>query len=133
MSHPSKIDILRQAKAAGFFVQLYFVGIDDPSTNVARIAARVAEGGHDVPEDRIVARWHRTMGFLVHAVRAADRSFVFDNSRSWPAGRGPRLVLDIETSKRLRNARSIRQIPPIPEWVRSFLLHTLGMEPKSTS
>jgi predicted ABC-type ATPase len=33
MSHPSKIDILARAKAAGFFVQLFFVGIDDPQTN----------------------------------------------------------------------------------------------------
>jgi predicted ABC-type ATPase len=34
MSHPSKIDILARAKAAGFYVQLFFVGIDDPQTNI---------------------------------------------------------------------------------------------------
>src|SRR5947207_7390819 len=77
MSHPSKVEILHRARAAGFFTQLFFVGIDDPRTNVERVALRVAQGGHDVPEDRIVARWHRTMGLLARAADAADRSFVF--------------------------------------------------------
>src|SRR5829696_4783728 len=60
MSHPSKIDILARAREAGFFVQLFFVGTDDPQTNIERLALRVAQGGHSVPEDKIVARWRRT-------------------------------------------------------------------------
>src|SRR5580704_3465025 len=41
MSHPSKVDILDRAKKAGFFVQLYFVGTDNPATNIERVALRV--------------------------------------------------------------------------------------------
>jgi predicted ABC-type ATPase len=82
MSHPSKVETLELAKAAGFFVQLYFVGIDDPQTNVDRVASRVAQGGHDVPEDRIIARWYRTMGLLARVVAAADRSFVSITARA---------------------------------------------------
>jgi predicted ABC-type ATPase len=52
MSHPSKIDILVRAREAGFFVQLFFVGTDDPQTNIERVELRVAQGGHDVPKDR---------------------------------------------------------------------------------
>src|SRR4051794_14801763 len=59
MSHPSKIDILRRARASGFFVQMFFIGTDDPRTNIERVALRVSQGGHDVPTDRIVARWKR--------------------------------------------------------------------------
>src|SRR5262245_5934815 len=44
MSHPSKIDILVRARAAGFFVQLFFVGTDDPRINIERVALRVAQG-----------------------------------------------------------------------------------------
>jgi predicted ABC-type ATPase len=64
MSHPSKVEILERARAFGFSVQLFFVGTDDPRTNIERVALRVAQGGHDVPEDRIVARWGRTMALL---------------------------------------------------------------------
>jgi predicted ABC-type ATPase len=123
MSHPSKIDILRRAKTAGFFVQLYFVGIGDPRTNVDRVALRVAQGGHDVPTDRIIARWHRTMAFLIDAVRASDRAFVFDNSENGRSANGPRLVLDIRASG--RGPRVERRSAPIPDWVRHFVLDRL--------
>lgn len=58
------------------------MGIDDPAINVARVRQRVALGGHDVPEDRIVARWSRTMALLPDAVRVAHRAILFDNSRT---------------------------------------------------
>src|SRR5712692_6474201 len=44
MSHPSKVDVLVHAQAVGFFVQLFFVGTEDPRTNVERVALRVARG-----------------------------------------------------------------------------------------
>jgi predicted ABC-type ATPase len=129
MSHSSKIDILKRAKAAGFVVHLYFVGIDDPRINVDRVALRVAQGGHDVPPDRVMARWHRTMGFLADAVMAADVTRVFDNSESGPTN-APRLVARVETS---RGAGLVdRQYPPIPEWVRRFLLDRLGIVEKAS-
>jgi hypothetical protein len=45
MSHPSKIDTLLRAKAAGFFIQLFFVGTEDPLINVERVELRVLKGG----------------------------------------------------------------------------------------
>jgi predicted ABC-type ATPase len=80
MSHPSKIDEMLEARALGYEVSLYFVGVDDPLINVRRVAQRVARGGHDVPEDKIVARYHRTMELLPKAMIAANRSVIFDNS-----------------------------------------------------
>src|SRR5262249_30257746 len=53
MSHPSKVEVLHQARDAGFRIKLFFVSIDDPRTNIERVALRVAQGGHDVPIDRI--------------------------------------------------------------------------------
>jgi predicted ABC-type ATPase len=80
MSHQSKVEFITTAKRAGCFVQLIFVGIEDPAVNVIRVRQRVALGGHDVPEDRIVARWHRTMALLPAAIIASDRALLFDNS-----------------------------------------------------
>ena len=124
MSHPSKIDILDRAKAAGFIAPLFFVGVDDPRTNVDRVALRVAQGGHDVPEDRIIARWHRTMRLLVRAIRTANTSFVFDNSETGAPSRGPRLILRIDSSP--DESVVSRQHAPLPAWVRHFVLDPLG-------
>jgi predicted ABC-type ATPase len=94
MSHPSKIDVMRRARAAGFHVTLFFVGTDDPRINIARVNARVALGGHSVREDLIVARYHRTMEALIEAALTADRTVVFDNSRCGE-GKGLRAVLEL--------------------------------------
>ncbi len=80
MSHPSRIDELRRARAAGYRITLVFVGTADPRINLDRVRQRVEEGGHDVPADRIVSRYERTMGLLADAVAQSHRALIFDNS-----------------------------------------------------
>lgn len=48
MSHPSKLDFIKSAKANGYKVYLYFVSLENPIMNVERVNARVQLGGHDV-------------------------------------------------------------------------------------
>jgi predicted ABC-type ATPase len=123
MSHPSKVEFLARAKTAGFFVQLFFVGTDDPRTNIDRVALRVALGGHDVPQDRIIARWHRTMALLSRAMAISDRSFIFDNSTSGPGIAGPRLVLEANVAN---DVVTLRERGPVPNWVRRFAIEPLA-------
>jgi predicted ABC-type ATPase len=80
MSHPSKIDVMIRANKAGYEVTLYFICTSEPAINIARVANRVRRGGHDVPKDRIVSRYHRTLGLLADAVLAAAHTILFDNS-----------------------------------------------------
>jgi predicted ABC-type ATPase len=83
-SHPSKLDDLQAARTAGFEVILFFIGVDSPNVNVERVRTRVALGGHDVPEDRIAARYARTMALLVEMVKRVDRAVIFDNTVQSP-------------------------------------------------
>ncbi|HEY1170926.1 MAG TPA: hypothetical protein VGH19_06105 [Verrucomicrobiae bacterium] len=80
MSHPGKIDILIQAQALGYRTYLYFVATDDPAINVSRVRNRVALNGHNVPEDKIVLRYARSLDLLMDAIRYTNRAYVFDNS-----------------------------------------------------
>lgn len=50
LSIEDKIDYICRAIEAGFFIRLFFVYTASPTINAARIANRVMEGGHDVPE-----------------------------------------------------------------------------------
>jgi predicted ABC-type ATPase len=81
MSHPSKLSVMKQAKNAGYLVELVFVATSDPEINIDRVRQRVAEGGHDVPVDKIRERYHRTIELLPASVEIADRVYVFDNSQ----------------------------------------------------
>lgn len=87
MSHPSKVEILRGARKLGYQTALYFVATENPSLNVARVAQRVALGGHDVPEDKIRERYTRTLKLLWPAMLEADRFVLFDNSAGLPGFR----------------------------------------------
>jgi predicted ABC-type ATPase len=80
MSHSSKVDLLAQAQAAGYRTYLYFVATDDPAINISRVKSRVKLGGHDVPEDRIETRYHRSLNLLMDAIRHTNRAYIFDNS-----------------------------------------------------
>jgi predicted ABC-type ATPase len=80
MSHPSKVELLTQAQAAGYRTYLYFVATDDPAINISRVKSRVKLGGHNVPEDRIETRYHRSLELLMEAIQHSNRAFVFDNS-----------------------------------------------------
>jgi predicted ABC-type ATPase len=81
MSSPDKVRLLKQAQSLGYRTYLYYIATEDPAINVARVKARVNMGGHDVPEDKIVSRYARSLSLLIEAVKHTNRAYLFDNSR----------------------------------------------------
>lgn len=79
-SHPSKIAALRQAKESGFRTYLYFVANSDTAINIARIANRVINGGHDVPVEKVKSRAKRCLENVKSALPHCSRAYFFDNS-----------------------------------------------------
>lgn len=107
-----KVDFIRRAKTAGFFIRLFFVGTDDPSINAKRVAMRVMEGGHDVPIPKIIARYSRSLANCSLAIRLADRAYIYDNSvDDAPA----RLLF------RTANGRLVKRYGEINPWAREIL------------
>ena len=69
-----------RADDAGYDITLYFVCTSDPEINIRRIENRVRLGGHDVPQERVVATYRRTLELLPYAALVARRTVLFDNS-----------------------------------------------------
>jgi predicted ABC-type ATPase len=86
-SHPSKLELIRSARTAGFTVALHVVLIPEDLA-VERVKRRVMHGGHDVPEGKIRERHRRLSELVVTAMPTVDTATVYDNSRR----RGPRIV-----------------------------------------
>jgi predicted ABC-type ATPase len=80
MSSSDKVDLMHEAKRVGYRTYLYFVSTDDPAINIQRVKIRVDQGGHDVPEKKIISRYTRSIGLLLSAIQASDRAFIFDTS-----------------------------------------------------
>lgn len=80
MSHPDKVAILEKAQQRGFRTYLYYIATEAPEINISRVENRVKAGGHSVPKEKIVERYHRSLELLADAVRYTDRAYIFDNS-----------------------------------------------------
>lgn len=78
-SHPSKVELVRQATACGYLVRLHVVLVP-VELSVARVAERVVRGGHDVPETKIRERHARLWTCVAQAREDADRTVFYDNS-----------------------------------------------------
>jgi predicted ABC-type ATPase len=90
-SHPSKLTLIDDARAAGYYVALHVLMVP-VQLAVARVQARAAAGGHDVPTEKITARYQRLWDLVADAVGIADTSSFWDNARR----DGPALVAFFE-------------------------------------
>lgn len=76
--------LLECAKQKGFFIRCAFVLTIDPAINVMRVQSRVSDGGHDVPADKIVSRYHKALSLLPRLLLVCDRLNVYDNTLDGP-------------------------------------------------
>jgi hypothetical protein len=84
MSHRSKIEFFKRARASGYKTYLYFVCMNSAELNIARVRSRVGMGGHSVPEDKIRERYVRCLELAREAVAHSYRAYFFDNSGPEP-------------------------------------------------
>ncbi|MGN6551136.1 MAG: zeta toxin family protein [Pararhizobium sp.] len=73
-------------RAQGYRISLFFLTLPNAETAIARVAERVRQGGHDIPEPVIRRRFAAGWRNFEHAYRAAvDDWAVYDNTGSMPA------------------------------------------------
>lgn len=112
MSTRTKVDFFCRAREHGFRTYLYYVATEDPEINISRVAHRVTMGKHNVPRNKIIERYHRSLSLLADAVTCADRAYVFDNSdseRVWVAEVTDGMELELKTDL-------------MPYWLKTSLL-----------
>jgi len=78
-SHPSKLDLIRDAAAAGYLVYLEVIAVP-VELSVARVPNRVANGGHDVPEAKIRERHARLWALVAEAIGLVHEAHVYVNT-----------------------------------------------------
>ncbi|MEN7537290.1 zeta toxin family protein [Aurantiacibacter flavus] len=109
-SHPSKLELIDEARERGFTIIVMHVGVNTPDLSVERVGTRVEEGGHIVPENKILTRYARGAPLIRAAVLKADRGLVFDNSR---LNEPPSHCLTFA------NGRLVFALSRLPDWIRS--------------
>ena len=112
-SADDKVDFIRRAKEAGFFIRLFFVCTESPMINAARIAGRVMKGGHDVPISKIISRYQKSIINCKIATSIADRVYLYDNSVD---GRAARILFRFADGEIIK-----RYTDNIPQWAQGLI------------
>ncbi len=76
----SYVQLVKRAQKAGYKVHLLFFCLESPEQAILRVAQRVAEGGHNIPEDVIRRRFARGIVNLTHLyLPICDSTLIFNN------------------------------------------------------
>ena len=89
LSSNYSLEILEEAKAQGYLITVVYVITIDPQINANRVRQRVLKGGHDVPEEKITARYYRSLENIKKVYLLSDNFVLIDNSFE-----KPRLLVD---------------------------------------
>jgi predicted ABC-type ATPase len=107
-----KVAFLEAAAEAGYVVVVCYIGLDGPDQSLERVAMRVSQGGHDVPDDKLTSRFSRTLTNLQAAIARLPHVLIYDNS-------------DLNVPYRqvaVFDHGDLRQVQePIPEWLRALV------------
>ena len=108
------IDAARQEMA----VHVWYAGLATPELHIARVRARVARGGHDIPEQAIRRRFEHSRLNLIQMLPVLAALRVYDNSFEADPAAGktpaPVLVLHMERGRILNP----QDLPYVPGWAK---------------
>lgn len=121
---------LHRAIDAGHSVCIWYVGLASPELHIARVRARVARGGHDIPEAKIRERYPRSLANLAELIGKAAEIHVFDNSTETASG-----LCAVECVFRMRERRIVEPdvevlMKQAPEWAKPVVAAAVRCELK---
>lgn len=75
-----KVALLRGLAEKDFEVVMIFIEIPDEQESITRVSMRVSQGGHDVPDEKLLTRFKRTRANLRRAIKQLPHVIILDNS-----------------------------------------------------
>lgn len=125
--------MLADAADGGAQVWIWYVGLDTAERHLARVKARVAGGGHDIPEADIRRRWDHSRQNLVALVPRLTRLWIYDNSFEADPRRGkaprPRLLLETDRGRIV----APKELGATPEWAKPIVARALQVHEQRAS
>lgn len=76
------LKIAKTAQAAGYTITLLYFWLNSPELAIERVKARVEAGGHNIPEDTIIRRYHTGIYYFFSLYAPiCERWILADNSQ----------------------------------------------------
>lgn len=118
--------LLRQAVAEGLQVRVWYAGLATPELHITRVRARVAAGGHDIPEARIRERYERSRVNLIRLLPYVTEVRVFDNSADADPAAG-KMPEPLPVLHMVHGAiASMCHLSRVPAWAKPIVAAAIG-------
>lgn len=123
------IPALLQEATSSHDVNVWFCGLSDVDLHIQRVAERVAQGGHDIPEEKIRYRYDRSRQNLIALMPGLGTLHVYDNSAPMEAGlTEPDIVLELENGAVLYPTNAV-ELATTPPWASPIVERALELYP----
>ncbi len=81
LSAKSYISLIKNAREAGYEITLLYFWLSSPEFAMSRVAERVKNGGHNIPNDIIERRYYRGISNLIRLyIPVCDNWIIIDNT-----------------------------------------------------
>lgn len=81
LSGHSIVKFVREAKDAGYYITVYYVGLESVELSKQRVAIRAAKNGHSIDDATLERRFNKSFDNLAKIVNICDEVYFFDNSK----------------------------------------------------
>ena len=119
--------LLREAAEAGLQLIVWFVGLSTPEQHIARVRARVASGGHSIPEEMIRQRWESSRRNVIELMPFLAELRVFDNSQE-RAGRRPHPMELLRWRNGAIVSPDAEALATTPDWAKPIVARALQLQ-----
>lgn len=79
------IKTIKKAREKGYYIRLYYIGLDTAQESVSRIKNRVQKGGHNIPTQDVIRRFESRFDCLINTLPYCDEVVFFDNNNGFTA------------------------------------------------
>jgi len=94
LSSERNVLLLEKARNSGYKIFLVFILTNDVNINISRVEERVKKGGHDVPIEKIIKRYYKSISNLSKLIKFVDKAMIIDNSTETPE-----LIIEIQNGR----------------------------------
>ncbi len=74
---------IQKAREQGYYIRLYYIGVNSSEESIKRIKNRVEKGGHDIPEDDVQRRFNKRFEDLKRILPYCNEARFFDNENGF--------------------------------------------------
>jgi predicted ABC-type ATPase len=123
---------LHRAIESGAEVLVFYVGLASPELHIARVRARVARGGHDIPTAKIRERYPQSLSNLIGLLGKAAAVHVFDNSTEDAYGRPSAALVFRMLGRKIIEPDTPTLLDTAPEWAHPVVAAALKIHSAPT-